>query len=134
MIAQHSPRSDWRTRARCKGQTALFFPPMGELTDKRIVRERAAKKICQQCPVIGECRDWARANREPGVWGGETEADRRAAGIDVPMLGRHDRDDDTRRRQQAEQELAALVMRDVPLAQLEQIAQLAAAIDQSDDQ
>ena len=43
-------------------------------------QERQAKAICADCPVIQQCRTWALNNREEwGVWGGMSEADRRAA-------------------------------------------------------
>jgi hypothetical protein len=36
-----------------------------------------AKRICAQCPVILECRDYSLKSQEPfGVWGGLTEAER----------------------------------------------------------
>ncbi|MFJ2218274.1 WhiB family transcriptional regulator [Streptomyces sp. NPDC101062] len=40
----------------------------------------AAKKLCAECPLATECRTNARANREWGTWGGETSAERAAAG------------------------------------------------------
>lgn len=36
------------------------------------------KSICRRCPVMGECLDWALNHGENGVWGGTSEADRRA--------------------------------------------------------
>ena len=41
--------------------------------------EETAKAYCYQCPVINTCREWAIKNEEAGVWGGTSEADRRAA-------------------------------------------------------
>lgn len=36
------------------------------------------RAICEQCPVIEKCRDYALKNDEPhGIWGGMTPADRR---------------------------------------------------------
>jgi WhiB family transcriptional regulator, redox-sensing transcriptional regulator len=36
-----------------------------------------AKKICQQCPVMQECREWALEHKESyGVWGGLSEGER----------------------------------------------------------
>lgn len=40
--------------------------------------EETAKAFCSQCPVIATCREWALRNEEVGVWGGTSEADRRA--------------------------------------------------------
>lgn len=47
-------------------------------------REAAARVICQACPVLLECRNHARTNREYGFWGGESEDERAAAGYPVP--------------------------------------------------
>ena len=36
-----------------------------------------AKRVCQQCPVIAECLEYALArNEEHGVWGGTTRKER----------------------------------------------------------
>jgi WhiB family redox-sensing transcriptional regulator len=75
----------WTVDAACSGQTDLFFAPAGERPEARVVRERTARGICQRCPVLLECRDWARENREYGFWGGESEEERAAAGYRVDM-------------------------------------------------
>ncbi|MGH3615573.1 MAG: WhiB family transcriptional regulator, partial [Pseudonocardia sp.] len=37
-----------------------------------------AKQVCEHCPVIDMCREFALETREPfGVWGGLAEAERR---------------------------------------------------------
>ena len=38
-----------------------------------------AKKICAQCPIAIECRDYALAHDLDGVWGGTTQDERRTA-------------------------------------------------------
>ncbi len=75
----------WTTKAACAGQTRLFFAPAGERPEARAVREAQARAVCQSCEALVECRDWARANREYGFWGGESEEDRAAAGFRVDM-------------------------------------------------
>jgi len=75
----------WTVDAACTGQTELFFAPGGERPEARVVRERRARGICQRCPALLECRDWARENREYGFWGGESEEERAAAGYRVDM-------------------------------------------------
>ncbi|MFG2211034.1 WhiB family transcriptional regulator [Streptomyces sp. NPDC048638] len=40
----------------------------------------AARKVCAGCPLADYCRTQARDNREWGTWGGETSAERAAAG------------------------------------------------------
>lgn len=37
----------------------------------------SAKKVCQECPLIKECLEYALKNHEIGVWGGTTEHDRK---------------------------------------------------------
>lgn len=65
-------RGEWVTQARCRhgDPDALFV---------RGAQQRKAAQICQQCPVLNECRADALDNRvEFGVWGGLTERQRRA--------------------------------------------------------
>jgi WhiB family redox-sensing transcriptional regulator len=76
---------EWTDRSACSGQTSLFFAPPGERPEARTVREMKAREICRICPVLEECRRWARENREYGFWGGESEEDRAAAGFRVDM-------------------------------------------------
>ena len=75
--------ADWRDEAVCKGKTQLFFPPMAERPQARVRRQRAAKALCDACPVVDECRQFARTNREYGYWAGESEEDRYVLGYRV---------------------------------------------------
>jgi WhiB family redox-sensing transcriptional regulator len=71
---------DWRSRAACRGPaTELFFAPtVAERKEDRKQREAKAKAICGQCPVRGDCLDYALGLREAhGIWGGLTEGERR---------------------------------------------------------
>ena len=43
-------------------------------------REEKARTVCLQCPVLETCREFARAHREYGFWGGESEEERHQAG------------------------------------------------------
>ena len=76
---------EWTADAACSGRTELFFAPAGERPEARVVREAEARSICRECPVLLECRDWAREHREYGFWGGESEEERAAAGYRVDM-------------------------------------------------
>lgn len=67
--------------ALCRGRTDLFFPTYNERPSTRARREQRAKRLCEQCPVAGECRTFARAHGEYGVWGGETDEERVLAGV-----------------------------------------------------
>ena len=65
----------WLAHAACADtDTSLFFPerttPHAEI--------RRALEMCDNCPVIADCRGYAESNREHfGIWGGETERARR---------------------------------------------------------
>lgn len=66
---------------RCQKRPQDFFSySQGQISN--------AKRAClgipeagqEPCPILDACRNYARINGEWGVWGGETEAERRAAG------------------------------------------------------
>jgi WhiB family redox-sensing transcriptional regulator len=78
----HTP--DWLASAACRGRAELFFAPHAERPQARVRREAAARQLCGSCPVLVPCRSFARANREYGFWGGESEDERAAAGYPVP--------------------------------------------------
>ncbi|QIX49061.1 WhiB family transcriptional regulator [Rhodococcus sp. DMU1] len=49
---------------------ALFFHPDNERGEARLVRIRAAKAVCAQCPVRERCMDHAIESSERcGIWG-----------------------------------------------------------------
>jgi WhiB family redox-sensing transcriptional regulator len=78
----------WARRGRCRGEDAnfQFFGNPGERPEMARAREQLAiATYCDPCPVQAECRAYGRANREYGVWGGETELERAAAGYG-PLL------------------------------------------------
>lgn len=68
--------TSWRDEALCLGEDpSLFFPETGHSADT----VPAAKAICNECPVIDECRDFALAMPQDGygIFGGLTYSDRR---------------------------------------------------------
>lgn len=69
----------------------MFFAPYAERPQARVRRELLAKAMCRVCPVSEQCRDYARENREYGVWGGEAELERHNAGYELitPIGVRH---------------------------------------------
>lgn len=77
-------QQDWMTKGDCRSKTRMFFAPHAERPQARVRREAQARLICQSCPVLFECRTYARVNREYGFWGGESEEDRALAGYAVP--------------------------------------------------
>jgi len=76
-------------QAACRGRTDLFFAPHAERSELRERRESAARVLCLACPVLESCRTWARQHREYGFWGGESEAERAAAGYPVALPTGH---------------------------------------------
>lgn len=78
-MSEHPARSDrWRQSAACSGMdTSDFYPNDRERGPTLARRERRAKAICAQCPVIKDCLTWALDAREPfGVWGGTSAKER----------------------------------------------------------
>lgn len=71
---------EWQLRAACRNMdSALFFHPDNERGAARTRRTAEAQQICRSCPVVEQCRQHALRAQEPyGVWGGQTEDDRRA--------------------------------------------------------
>lgn len=70
----------WQQSAACRGPLgAVFFPPSStERKREKAAREAHAKRICEQCPVIVECRTYAiEVGEAHGVWGGLGEKERR---------------------------------------------------------
>lgn len=53
----------------------MFFADPEEPNYLRITTQ--AKKICQKCQYIEECREWAVTTNEQGVWGGTSRNERR---------------------------------------------------------
>lgn len=77
---------EWMQQGICRGMTELFFPKLKERPERQKRREHQAASICQQCPVITQCREYGRKNHEYGVWGGEGENDRHLAGYTLSAL------------------------------------------------
>lgn len=69
-------QQDWMADGVCRGKTNIFFPPHGEQAEARERREAVARALCVTCPVLLECRDYARRHREQGFWGGENDEQR----------------------------------------------------------
>lgn len=75
----------WFSSAKCSGMTELFFTPShSENSKTKRRREAAAIAICNSCPSMLLCREYARKNSELGIWGGETEDMRWKAGVVPP--------------------------------------------------
>ncbi|MGX7732930.1 WhiB family transcriptional regulator [Rhodococcus sp. 2H158] len=70
---------DWQLHAACRdADAATFFHPDNERGEARTDRVRAAKRICQSCPVRTQClRHALEAGERHGIWGGFSEEERR---------------------------------------------------------
>lgn len=70
-------RWSWADYGSCQGQPEVFYNEEDDRKGDRRDKERAAKGICEHCPVIVQCRLYAIEARELyGVWGGLTEMER----------------------------------------------------------
>jgi WhiB family redox-sensing transcriptional regulator len=69
---------EWQYQGSCMGmESEKFFSPEAERGAAKEMRERGAKAICAQCPVIERCLEHALSAQEPyGVWGGMTTEER----------------------------------------------------------
>lgn len=72
-------QQDWMADAACHGLTEVFFGPIREREAARLRREAVARRVCATCPVLAECRTYARRVGEVGFWGGENDEERAAA-------------------------------------------------------
>lgn len=66
---------EWRELAACAGRDeSVFFPP----TDAERAMVRAAKAVCDGCPVQADCLAYAvETGQTEGIWGGLTASERR---------------------------------------------------------
>ncbi|MET0705047.1 MAG: WhiB family transcriptional regulator [Mycobacterium sp.] len=71
---------DWQLQGKCRDLPPEMFFPDDHVTSIRHRQEKAAKVVCQQCPVLAQCRDHAMRTPEPhGIWGGMTASERARA-------------------------------------------------------
>lgn len=70
-------RWSWADRGHCVENPDLFYNNEDEAKGARRLKEQEAKRLCESCPVLAECRRHAMDNRELyGVWGGLSESER----------------------------------------------------------
>ena len=66
---------EWQLRGACSGMDPSIF--FSSARSQRAKQEARAKAICQECPVITRCRQYAIDAAEPyGIWGGLTALER----------------------------------------------------------
>ncbi|MEY2243496.1 WhiB family transcriptional regulator [Streptomyces sp. SAS_267] len=69
---------NWREGASCRTVDPDLFFPIGN-TGPALLQIQEAKAVCAGCPVREECLRWALdTGQTVGVWGGTSEAERRA--------------------------------------------------------
>ncbi|MEP7023956.1 MAG: WhiB family transcriptional regulator [Actinomycetota bacterium] len=69
---------DWRHLAACIDEDPELFFPIGN-TGPALDQIEEAKLVCQRCPVLEPCLEWALdSGQDAGVWGGLSEDERRA--------------------------------------------------------
>ncbi|GAA1986560.1 WhiB family transcriptional regulator [Amycolatopsis minnesotensis] len=75
LVELHAALGD-TARAACDTADPELFWPISERDQARI---GAAKRICADCPILPDCREWGIRNEDDGIWGGLTRAERGAA-------------------------------------------------------
>src|ERR1700731_657193 len=69
---------DWRHEAACREVDPELFFPIGN-SGPALLQIDEAKQVCRRCSVMDECLRWAiDSGQDAGVWGGMSEAERRA--------------------------------------------------------
>ncbi len=74
-LADEAPSSaNWRQDAACRSlPDSMFF-----LAGDDFAGMKRAKAVCEQCPVIDDCLEFAvLTNQSLGIWGGTTPNERR---------------------------------------------------------
>lgn len=69
---------DWRADAACRNEDPELFFPLGD-SGPALLQIDDAKAVCRTCTVVSECLSWAmESGQDSGIWGGMSEAERRA--------------------------------------------------------
>ncbi|MFG1809665.1 WhiB family transcriptional regulator [Streptomyces sp. NPDC049040] len=69
---------DWQDHAACRDEDPELFFPVGT-SGPALLKIEEAKAVCNRCPVMDRCRQWALdTGQDVGVWGGLGEEERRA--------------------------------------------------------
>lgn len=66
----------WMDQGACKGMDPEVFHPEEEDPNYELL-VTVAKDVCEDCPVIEDCLDWAMTRKEKfGIWGKKTALER----------------------------------------------------------
>jgi WhiB family redox-sensing transcriptional regulator len=67
----------WRAESACRDTSPDLFFPVGT-TGAALRQIDEAKAVCRECPVSGDCLEFALiTNQDSGIWGGTCEDERR---------------------------------------------------------
>ena len=67
----------WHQDAICRDTDPDLFFPVGT-TGYAVLQIDRAKQVCGECPVSGDCLQYALdTNQDSGIWGGTSEEERR---------------------------------------------------------
>jgi WhiB family redox-sensing transcriptional regulator len=68
----------WRNRSACLDEDPELFFPIGN-TGPALLQIEEARAVCCRCEVVETCLSWAVESRQDaGVWGGQSDDERRA--------------------------------------------------------
>ena len=68
----------WRDHAACLEEDPELFFPIGN-TGPALLQIEKARTVCHRCEVAQTCLNWAvEARQQDGVWGGQSDDERRA--------------------------------------------------------
>lgn len=74
--------TSWQDRAACKGKPTEWWFPDAERGDSGVYAR--GREVCVNCPVRGDCLQWAVDNHQrDGMWGGLSPNERRAKNLPV---------------------------------------------------
>lgn len=77
IVSLDEERPAWQADAACAGMPTDDFFPAGS-TGQALDRIALAKAVCDTCPVVEECLEYALdTGQTDGVWGGMSEDERR---------------------------------------------------------
>ena len=77
LLADTDRPENWRFEAACRRTDPDLFFPVGT-TGLAVSQIDSAKAVCQTCPSLAPCLEFAlTTNQDSGVWGGTSEEERR---------------------------------------------------------
>jgi WhiB family transcriptional regulator, redox-sensing transcriptional regulator len=78
-IASGAQSLNWMARGACRQADPELFFPASSVTSPAARQVELAKAVCAPCAVRAACLAYAAETRPEGIWGGTTQAERRAA-------------------------------------------------------